>query len=102
MNFLPTEDQEAVQAGLREMCERSFPDSRLGELAEARTGIDERIWRDLTQFGAFMLLEEGVADAALAAEVLGRRLYQARSSARCSRRRSPRNPAWTAPPASST
>jgi hypothetical protein len=74
MNFLPTDDQAAVVASLAELCERSFPDGRLGELAETGEGIDTRVWRDLTEFGTFMLVEEGIADAALAAEVLGKAL----------------------------
>ncbi len=34
MDFLPTEDQEALRAGVREICTDAFPRDRLGELAD--------------------------------------------------------------------
>ena len=82
MDFLPTEDQEALRAGVREICSDAFPRERLGELAETGAGFDPALWNTLKKLGVFgLLLPEdagglglGLADAVLVFEELGRAL----------------------------
>jgi alkylation response protein AidB-like acyl-CoA dehydrogenase len=82
MDFLPTEDQEALRAGVREICNDAFPRERLGELAATGAGFDPALWQTLKELGVFgLLLPEsegglglGLADAVLVFEELGRAL----------------------------
>jgi alkylation response protein AidB-like acyl-CoA dehydrogenase len=82
MDFLPTEDQEALRAGVREICADAFPRERLGQLAETGAGFDPALWETLKELGVFGLLlpeDEGglglsLADAVLVFEELGRAL----------------------------
>jgi alkylation response protein AidB-like acyl-CoA dehydrogenase len=81
MNFLPTEDQLALQEGMRKLCEGRFPMSRVRELASS-AGVDRGLWKELADAGVFGLrLPErkgGVglrnAEAVLVFEELGRAL----------------------------
>ncbi len=80
MDFLPTEDQEALRAGVREICTDAFPREKLGELAESGAGFDPGLWATLTELGVFGLrlpesedgLGLGLGDAVLVFEELGR------------------------------
>ncbi len=82
MDFLPTEDQEALRAGVREICADAFPRERLGELASSGAGFDPALWATLTELGVFGLrlpeseggLGLGLGDAVLVFEELGRAL----------------------------
>ncbi len=82
MDFLPTEDQEALRAGVREICADAFPRERLGELATSGAGFDPALWATLTELGVFGLrlpeseggLGLGLGDAVLVFEELGRAL----------------------------
>ncbi len=82
MDFLPTEDQEALRAGVREICTDAFPRERLGQLAESGAGFDPALWNTLKELGVFgLLLPEsdgglglGLGDAVLVFEELGRAL----------------------------
>jgi alkylation response protein AidB-like acyl-CoA dehydrogenase len=82
MDFLPTDDQDALRAGVREVCADAIPRERLGELAESGAGFDPALWSTLTELGVFGLrmpedaggLGLGLADAALVFEELGRAL----------------------------
>jgi alkylation response protein AidB-like acyl-CoA dehydrogenase len=82
MDFLPTEDQEALRAGVREICADAFPRERLGELAATGEGFDPALWNTLKELGVFgLLLPEAdgglglaLGDAVLVFEELGRAL----------------------------
>jgi hypothetical protein len=82
MDFLPTEDQEALRAGVREICADAFPRERLAELAASGAGFDPKLWSTLGELGVFGLrlpereggLGLGLADAVLVFEELGRAL----------------------------
>jgi alkylation response protein AidB-like acyl-CoA dehydrogenase len=82
MDFLPTEDQEALRAGVREICADAFPRERLGELAASGAGFDPKLWATLGELGVFGLrlaeseggLGLGLAEAVLVFEELGRAL----------------------------
>ena len=82
MDFLPTEDQEALRAGVREICSDLFPREKVGELAASGAGFDPALWATLTELGVFGLrlpeseggLGMGLADAVLVFEELGRAL----------------------------
>lgn len=82
MDFLPTEDQEALRAGVREICTDTFPREKLGELAESGAGFDPALWATLKELGVFGLrlpesedgLGLGLGDAVLVFEELGRAL----------------------------
>ncbi len=82
MDFLPTEVQEALRAGVREICGDAFPRARLGELAASGAGFDPALWTTLRELGVFGLrlpeseggLGLGLGDAALVYEELGRAL----------------------------
>lgn len=75
MDFLPTEDQQTLRDGVRDLCLRRFPAERLAELA-AGEPFDRTFWQELRDFGVFGLRESGlgVADLTLAVEELGRAL----------------------------
>ena len=82
MDFLPTEDQEALRAGVREICTDLFPREKVGPLAASGAGFDPALWATLTELGVFGLrlpeseggLGMGLADAVLVFEELGRAL----------------------------
>jgi alkylation response protein AidB-like acyl-CoA dehydrogenase len=82
MDFLPTEDQEALRAGVREICTDQFPREKLGPLAASGVGFDPALWSTLTELGGFGLrisedeggLGMGLGDAVLVFEELGRAL----------------------------
>ncbi len=82
MDFLPTDDQQALREGVREVCADAFPRERLGELAASGAGFDAALWSTLTDLGVFGLrlpedqggLGLGLADAALVFQELGRAL----------------------------
>jgi alkylation response protein AidB-like acyl-CoA dehydrogenase len=81
MDFQLSEDQEALQEGIRSFCEGRFPVERFGELEE-RDAFDASLWAELAEMGVFGLRvpsEEGgvglgAADAVLVFAELGRRL----------------------------
>jgi alkylation response protein AidB-like acyl-CoA dehydrogenase len=80
VDFQLTEDQEALQQGLRVFCEGQVPVERLAELEQKRA-FDRGLWKELAEMGVFALRlpeEEGgvglgYADAVLVFEELGRR-----------------------------
>ena len=81
MEFRPSSDQEALQAGVRSFCDGRVPADALPDLAK-RGGFDRALWSELADLGVFGLRvpesEGGVglggADAVLVFEELGRRL----------------------------
>ena len=81
MDFQPTEDQKALQAGIRSFCEGQVSNERLPELEKSK-GFDRALWRELAEMGVFGLClsedQGGVglaySDAVLVFEELGRRL----------------------------
>ncbi len=81
MDFRPSSDQEALQAGVRSFCEGRVPADALADLAK-RGGFDPSLWSELAELGVFGLrLPEseggvglGCADAVLVFAELGRRL----------------------------
>lgn len=81
MDFRPTEDQKALQEGIRSFVEGQVPNERFPEL-EKSGGFDRALWGELAEMGVFALRlpeEEGgvglgFADAVLVFEELGRRL----------------------------
>ncbi|MCX7619991.1 MAG: acyl-CoA/acyl-ACP dehydrogenase [Acidimicrobiales bacterium] len=81
MDFELTEDQQALQEGMRNFCTGRFPMNVVRGLADVG-GIDRDRWRELADMGTFALaLPEaeggaglGVADAVLVFEELGRAL----------------------------
>ena len=81
MNFQLSEDQEALQQGVRSFCEGRVPFGQLAEL-ERTQGFDPTLWSGLAEMGVFNLRvaerDEGVglgsADAVLVFQELGRRL----------------------------
>jgi len=80
MNFSLTDDQLALQHGIRDFCEREFPTDALGALEKAP--VTRERWRQLAEMGVFSLrLPEakggvglGMAEAVLVFAELGRRL----------------------------
>jgi alkylation response protein AidB-like acyl-CoA dehydrogenase len=74
MDFLPTDDQRALQQGVRELLEGRFPLDRLPH------GYDGALWQELQDTGVFDLrrseadggLGLGLAEAALVFDELGR------------------------------
>jgi alkylation response protein AidB-like acyl-CoA dehydrogenase len=80
LDFELTADQDALQAGMRKLCEGRFPIARVRELID--TGLDRALWRELADAGVFALrLPEagggvglGHAEAVLVFEELGRAL----------------------------
>ncbi len=81
MDFQLTEDQEALQEGIRSFCEGRVPADRLPDL-EAKGGFDRGLWGELAEMGVFSLRRPeaeggvglGCADAVLVFAELGRRL----------------------------
>jgi alkylation response protein AidB-like acyl-CoA dehydrogenase len=81
MDFRLSEDQEALQEGIRSFCEGRVPAEGLAELAE-KGGFDRGLWSELAEMGVFSLRQPeseggvglGSADAVLVFEELGRRL----------------------------
>jgi alkylation response protein AidB-like acyl-CoA dehydrogenase len=81
MDFRLSEDQKALQQGVRSFCDGRLPVEALHELA-TKGGFDAALWRDLAELGVFSLrLSEdaggvglGSADAAVVFAELGRRL----------------------------
>lgn len=81
MDFELTADQEALQEGMRKLCEGRIPMARV-RAAELTGGVDRAAWKELGEAGVFSLrLPEsaggvglGMADAVLVFEELGRAL----------------------------
>lgn len=81
MDFRLSEDQRALQQGVRSFCDGRVPADALGELAE-RGGFDPGLWKEVAEMGVFALrlpepeggLGLGWADAAVVFAELGRRL----------------------------
>jgi alkylation response protein AidB-like acyl-CoA dehydrogenase len=81
VDFELTADQEALQDGVRKLCEGRFPVARVRALEE-QGGVDRGLWRALRDAGVFALCVPeadggvglGHADAALVFEELGRAL----------------------------
>jgi alkylation response protein AidB-like acyl-CoA dehydrogenase len=81
VDFELTADQEALQDGVRKLCEGRFPMARVRAL-EQQGGVDRELWRALGDAGVFTLCVPeadggvglGHADAALVFEELGRAL----------------------------
>jgi alkylation response protein AidB-like acyl-CoA dehydrogenase len=80
VNFQISEDQRALQEGVRSFCEGRLPDERLAELAEGG-GFDRALWKDLAELGVFSLrraqaeggLGLGFCESVLVFAELGRR-----------------------------
>jgi alkylation response protein AidB-like acyl-CoA dehydrogenase len=81
MDFELTADQQALQDGVRKLCEGRFPIARVRALEE-QGGVDRELWRALGDAGVFSLCVPeadggvglGHADATLVFEELGRAL----------------------------
>jgi alkylation response protein AidB-like acyl-CoA dehydrogenase len=81
MDFRPSDDQEALRAGIRAFCDGRFSLEKLAETARAG-GFDRPLWKELAEMSVFGLrLPEsqggvglGMADAVLVFSELGRRL----------------------------
>ena len=81
MNFDLSDDERALQQGIRDVCKRLFPPERVRALEEAG-GVDRGLWRELGQAGVFSLripeaeggVGLGMTEAALVFEELGRAL----------------------------
>jgi alkylation response protein AidB-like acyl-CoA dehydrogenase len=81
MDFRLTEDQEALQSGIRSWCDGQLPLETLAEIAK-NGGFDAKLWSGLAEMGAFALrLPEsdggvglGMAEAVLVFGELGRAL----------------------------
>jgi alkylation response protein AidB-like acyl-CoA dehydrogenase len=82
VDFELSDDQEALQDGVRKLCEGRFPMEQVRGWASEAGGVDRSAWRELAEAGVFSLrLPEadggvglGVADAVLVFEELGRAL----------------------------
>ena len=81
MDFRVTEDQQALQEGIRTFCERRVSIDQLREIEQAG-GFDQGLWGELAEMGVFGLrLPEdqggvglGYAEAVLVFEELGKAL----------------------------
>jgi alkylation response protein AidB-like acyl-CoA dehydrogenase len=79
MDFRLSEDQEALQQGIRSFCEGRVPLEQLAEL-EQKGGFDRGLWGELAEMGVFSLrrpeseggVSLGSADAVLVFAELGR------------------------------
>jgi alkylation response protein AidB-like acyl-CoA dehydrogenase len=79
MDFALSDDELALQAGIRDLCRGRFPIERVREL-ESSGGVDRALWRELGEAGVFALrLGEnaggvglGMAEAVIVFEELGR------------------------------
>ncbi len=76
MDFWPTDDQLALQEGVRSFCQGRFPFDTLHEIEAAGGRIERSAWKDIADMGVFSLRNDGfgVSDAALVFEELGRAL----------------------------
>jgi alkylation response protein AidB-like acyl-CoA dehydrogenase len=69
MEFVRSDDQEALREGIASLCAGRFPMERV------RAGFDAEAWKELAAAGVFTLGElGGLADAAVVFEELGRAL----------------------------
>ncbi|TML60107.1 MAG: acyl-CoA dehydrogenase [Actinobacteria bacterium] len=68
-------DEEALQDGVRRLCEGRFPMATVRALAP-QAGVDRALWRELADAGVFSLRADGMGatDAVLVFEELGRAL----------------------------
>ena len=68
-------DEEALQDGVRRLCEGRFPMATVRALA-SQAGVDRTLWRELANAGVFSLRADGLGatDAVLVFEELGRAL----------------------------
>ncbi len=81
MDFQLTEDQQALQSGVRSFCDGRIPVEQLPEIVE-QGGFDRDLWREVAEMGVFALrvpeddggVGLGAADAVLVFAELGRRL----------------------------
>ncbi len=81
MNFDLSDDERALQQGMRDVCKRLFPMERVRALEEAG-GVDRTLWHELGRAGVFSLripeadggVGLGMTEAALVFEELGRAL----------------------------
>jgi alkylation response protein AidB-like acyl-CoA dehydrogenase len=81
VDFELSADQEALQEGVRKLCEGRFPMARVRELIDVG-GVDRALWRELDAAGVFSLCSPeaaggvglGRAEAVLVFEELGRAL----------------------------
>jgi len=76
MDFWRTQDQEALQDGIRSFCQGRFPIESLQPIEAAGGRLDRAAWRDLAGVGVFSLRHDGfsITDSALVFEELGRAL----------------------------
>ncbi|MSO32555.1 MAG: acyl-CoA dehydrogenase [Ilumatobacteraceae bacterium] len=76
MDFWRTQDQEALQDGIRSFCQGRFPIESLQPIEAAGGRLDRTAWRDLAGVGVFSLRHDGfsMTDSALVFEELGRAL----------------------------
>jgi alkylation response protein AidB-like acyl-CoA dehydrogenase len=82
VDFELTADEEALQEGVRKLCEGRFPTARVRGLAAAPGCVERDLWRELADAGVFSLcVPEGAggvglgrAEAVLVFEALGRAL----------------------------
>ena len=79
MDFELSPDQEALQEGIRNLCQGRFPMETVRGLADTPGGVDRGLWAELADTGVFSLVlpePDGVglgwADAVLVFEELGR------------------------------
>jgi alkylation response protein AidB-like acyl-CoA dehydrogenase len=76
MNFWPSDDQIALQAGIRSFLAGRFPIEDVRAREETGQPIDRERWTELAEMGVFSMREAGLGlrDAVLAFEELGRAL----------------------------
>ncbi len=76
MDFWRTEDQEALQDGIRSFCEGRFPIESLQLIESSGGRLDRTAWKDLAGMGVFSLRHDGfsITDSVLVFEELGRAL----------------------------
>ena len=76
MDFWRTQDQEALQDGIRSFCQGRFPIESLQPIEATGGRLDRAAWRDLAGVGVFSLRHDGfsITDSALVFEELGRAL----------------------------
>jgi alkylation response protein AidB-like acyl-CoA dehydrogenase len=85
VKFLFDEDQELLRESARGLLARLFPSARVRELAETTSGFDPDGWRRIAELGLFSMLvpeklgggsltEQGMVDAVVLAEEVGRGL----------------------------
>jgi alkylation response protein AidB-like acyl-CoA dehydrogenase len=79
VNFDLSDDERALQQGIRDVCQRLFPMDRVRALEAEPGGLDRKLWRELGDAGVFALrLPEpdgvglGMTQAVLVFEELGR------------------------------